>query len=115
MSPLTPSALDLSNGDNVVQARFELHRALDLGTPAGVEAWTRKWGEAALAVAAHAAGQDGEINAAWLLGKARKAHAHLAQAASKLAANPARTGAADPLRQVQDVVSDIITYLEEGE
>jgi hypothetical protein len=46
---LIPSAVDLTDAGNVVQARHELHRAVDHGGETEQAAWSRKWGEAALA------------------------------------------------------------------
>jgi hypothetical protein len=48
-TPIISSTLDLSQGDNVVQARHELHRAIDRGGETETAAWALKWGEAALA------------------------------------------------------------------
>lgn len=47
--PIIPSAVDLTDAGNVVQARHELHQAVDFGGEKELAAWSRKWGEAALA------------------------------------------------------------------
>ncbi|HWW11326.1 MAG TPA: hypothetical protein VN018_02335 [Brevundimonas sp.] len=47
--PVIPSAVDLTDAGNVVQARHELHQAIDFGGPTERAAWSEKWGEAALA------------------------------------------------------------------
>lgn len=41
---LSPSQRD-ANAENLVNARFELHRALDRGVDADLVAWARRWGE----------------------------------------------------------------------
>lgn len=46
--PVIPSAVDLTDAGNVVQARHELHQAVDFGDEAKRAAWAVKWGEAAL-------------------------------------------------------------------
>lgn len=47
--PIISSSVDLTTPDNIVQARHELHQAIDFGGEAECAAWCRKWGEAALA------------------------------------------------------------------
>ena len=48
--PVIPSAVDLTDAGNVVQARHELHQALDFGVDTEAAAkWAIKWGDAALA------------------------------------------------------------------
>lgn len=47
--PVIPSAVDLTDAGNVVQARHELHQAVDFGDEAQRAAWAVKWGDAALA------------------------------------------------------------------
>lgn len=42
-------ALDLSDPGNIVQARHELHKAVDFAGESERAAWALKWGEAALA------------------------------------------------------------------
>lgn len=46
---IIPSAVDLTDPGNVVQARHELHQAVDFGGPADRAKWAEKWGEAAIA------------------------------------------------------------------
>lgn len=53
--PVIPSSVDLTHKGNVVQARHELHRAIDFGGQAERAAWAEKWGEAALAAGEKAA------------------------------------------------------------
>lgn len=45
---IIPSKRDLAFPENLTQARYELHKALDRGGEAEKAAWTRDWGEAAL-------------------------------------------------------------------
>ena len=54
------SAVDLTDAGNVVQARHELHKAVDFGGDAEQAAWSRKWGEAALAAGEKASRDAGE-------------------------------------------------------
>lgn len=49
MSSVIPSKRDLSFPGNPEQARYELLKAIDRGGDAEQAAWTRDWGEAALA------------------------------------------------------------------
>lgn len=49
--PLSPSRTNLTVTDNVIQARHELHRAIDFGGDAECSAWARKWGETSLEAA----------------------------------------------------------------
>lgn len=58
--PVIPSAVDLTDSGNVVQARHELHQAIDFGGPAERAAWSEKWGEAALAAGEKASRDAGE-------------------------------------------------------
>lgn len=58
--PVIPSAVDLTVAGNVTQARHELHKAVDFGGDAEQAAWSRKWGEAALAAGEKAAHDAGE-------------------------------------------------------
>lgn len=53
--PIIPSAVDLTDSGNVVQARHELHQAIDFGGATERAAWAEKWGEAALAAGEKAA------------------------------------------------------------
>lgn len=55
-----PSALDLTDAGNVVQARHELHQAMDFGGQDKRAAWAEKWGEAALAAGEKASNEAGE-------------------------------------------------------
>ena len=48
MAALTRSNRDLASDDNLVQARYELHKAIDRGGDAEQAAWSREWGETAL-------------------------------------------------------------------
>lgn len=58
--PIIPSAVDLTDSGNVVQARHELHQAVDFGGESERAAWADKWGEAALAAGEKAARDCGE-------------------------------------------------------
>lgn len=40
-----PSTTDAGSAENLVQARYELHRALDSNDPDKARAWLRDWGE----------------------------------------------------------------------
>lgn len=53
--PIIPSAVDLTDTGNIVQARHELHQAVDFGGEPQLAAWAAKWGEAALAAGEKAA------------------------------------------------------------
>lgn len=59
MSTMIPSNRDLSGDGNLTQARYELLKAIDRGGEAEQAAWTREWGEAALARAEDADGGEG--------------------------------------------------------
>ena len=48
MAALTRSNRDLASDDNLIQARYELHKAIDRGGEAEQAAWSREWGETAL-------------------------------------------------------------------
>lgn len=43
-----PSMTDEGSAENLVQARYELHRALDSNDPDKARAWLRDWGESLL-------------------------------------------------------------------
>ena len=58
--PIIPSAVDLTDPGNVVQARHELHQAIDFGGAIERAAWSEKWGEAALAAGEKASRDAGE-------------------------------------------------------
>lgn len=58
--PVIPSAVDLTDTGNVVQARHELHQAIDFGGATERAAWSVKWGEAALAAGEKASRDAGE-------------------------------------------------------
>ena len=58
--PVIPSAVDLTDAGNVIQARHELHQAIDFGGPTERAAWSEKWGEAALAAGEKASRDAGE-------------------------------------------------------
>jgi hypothetical protein len=53
--PIITSAVDLVDTGNIVQARHELHQAIDFGGETQRAAWAEKWGEAALAAGEKAA------------------------------------------------------------
>jgi hypothetical protein len=95
--PLIPGAVDLGNGDNVVQARHELHRAIDFGSDAECAAWARKWGEAALACGERVSALDeddywpGVVSVSEKLDACGEQHAALKRA---LAADPVDLAAA---------------------
>lgn len=55
--PIISSSVDLTDAGNIVQARHELHQAIDFGTDADRAGWSQKWGEAAL-VAGERASRD---------------------------------------------------------
>lgn len=46
LQALSPSTQDVAFDDNRIQARFELHRALDRGNDADLLTWARRWGGA---------------------------------------------------------------------
>lgn len=58
--PVITSAVDLTDAGNIVQARHELHQAVDFGGDVQQAAWSRKWGEAALAAGEKASHDAGE-------------------------------------------------------
>lgn len=48
MAALVKSNRDLASGPNIVQARYELNRAIDRDDPNAQAEWAREWGAAAL-------------------------------------------------------------------
>lgn len=56
------TAVDLTDAGNVVQARHELHQAIDFGGQPERAAWAEKWGEAALAAGEKAASDAGDFD-----------------------------------------------------
>lgn len=46
--PLSPSLFDVTAPNRDVQARYELHRALDFGGEAALAKWAREWGSSIL-------------------------------------------------------------------
>ena len=57
-APVSPSMADPGNPDVLVNARFELQRALDLGTDGDLVNWARRYGEGFLRFVEE---RDGEI------------------------------------------------------
>lgn len=57
-APMSPSMADPGNPDVLVNARFELHRALDFGTDGDLVNWARRYGEGFLRFINE---RDGEI------------------------------------------------------
>ena len=58
-----PCMTDAGSSDNLVQARYELHRALDSDDPDKARAWLRDWGESLISAAydGAAAIEDAEV------------------------------------------------------
>jgi hypothetical protein len=52
--PIISSGVDLTLAANIVQARHELHQAVDFGGEPQRAAWATKWGDAALAAGENA-------------------------------------------------------------